>query len=104
MAISNCGTFAAVGSAGGIIDIYNLQSGQRRQRFPPSPSSKNKFGKVAGHIKAVTGLAIDNLNRNVVSCGLDGKLKVCCKYISIAFHYTNMISSGISTPGIFLPT
>ena len=80
--MSHCGTFAAVGSAGGIIDIYNLQSGLRRQRFPPSPSSKNKFGKVAvsGHTKAVTGLAIDNLNRNVVSCGLDGKLKVCCIY------------------------
>ncbi|KUL84174.1 hypothetical protein ZTR_07200 [Talaromyces verruculosus] len=67
VAMSHCGTFAAVGSAGGIIDIYNLQSGLRRQRFPPSPSSKNKFGKVAvsGHTKAVTGLAIDNLNRNV---------------------------------------
>lgn len=95
-----------MGSAGGIIDIYNLQSGQRRQRFPPSPSSKNKLGKVAvsGHTKAVTGLAIDNLNRNVVSCGLDGKLKVCCITTSMGFQYTNYISSGISTPGIFLPT
>lgn len=82
MAISNCGTFAAVGSAGGIIDVYNLQSGQRRQRFPPSSSKNNKFGKVSasGHTKAITGLAIDNLNRNVVSCGLDGKLKVCYIY------------------------
>lgn len=78
MAISNCGTFAALGSAGGLIDIFNLQSGQRRQQFPPSPSSKHKSRKVAvsGHTKAVTGLAIDILNRNVVSCGLDGKLKV----------------------------
>lgn len=93
-----------MGSAGGVVDIYNLQSGQRRQRFPPSPSSKNKFGKIAvsGHTKAVTGLAIDNLNRNVVSCGLDGKLKVGYIYY---FHFNILIiliSFGISTLGIFL--
>ncbi|CAK7241069.1 MAG: rRNA-processing protein utp21 [Sporothrix thermara] len=34
VAISACGTFALVGSAGGAIDMYNLQSGIHRQRFP----------------------------------------------------------------------
>ena len=40
-------------------------------------AQKHKSGEVSiGHSKAVTGLAIDNLNRNLVSCGLDGKLEV----------------------------
>ncbi|KIH88895.1 U3 small nucleolar RNA-associated protein 21 [Sporothrix brasiliensis 5110] len=34
VAISPCGTFALVGSEGGSIDMYNLQSGIHRQRFP----------------------------------------------------------------------
>ncbi|CAK7265827.1 rRNA-processing protein utp21 [Sporothrix epigloea] len=34
VAISPCGSFALVGSAGGAIDMYNLQSGIHRQRFP----------------------------------------------------------------------
>lgn len=77
--MSACGTFAVVGSAGGTVDMFNLQSGLRRQRFPP-PKGKNSANGAAtsGHTKAVTGIAIDGLNRNVVSCGLDGKLKVCC--------------------------
>lgn len=79
--MSTCGTFTLIGSSGGKIDMYNLQSGLRKQRFPPLPSSKaNKSANgvtYSGHTKAVTGLAIDSLNRTVVSCGLDGKLKVC---------------------------
>jgi U3 small nucleolar RNA-associated protein 21 len=96
VAISACGTFALVGSAGGCIDMFNLQSGLHRQRFPPTNSSKSKGvmlysesdhlaaenGILGQHIrrdrhtKAVTGLAVDGLNRSIVSCGLDGKLKV----------------------------
>ncbi|CAK7263984.1 rRNA-processing protein utp21 [Sporothrix epigloea] len=34
VAMSPCGSFALVGSAGGSIDMYNLQSGIHRQRFP----------------------------------------------------------------------
>jgi U3 small nucleolar RNA-associated protein 21 len=36
VAISACGTFALIGSTGGAIDMYNLQSGQHRRRFPAS--------------------------------------------------------------------
>lgn len=100
VAISPCGTFAMIGSAGGSIDMYNLQSGQHRRRFParltPAEAKKYKlhqlqleestgfetedaprtFAKGEGkHKGAVTGLAIDSLNRTVISCSDDGKVK-----------------------------
>lgn len=74
--------------------MFNLQSGIRRQRFPAplnaaqakklklemlsdSPESIRKFSyDQEKHRKAVTGLAVDGVNRKIVSCGLDGKLKV----------------------------
>lgn len=65
--------------------MFNLQSGILRQRFPPvlTPGQAKKLklshdnsrtgqGK---HKKAISGLMIDRLNRTVISCGLDGKLK-----------------------------
>lgn len=89
--MSQCGTFALIGSAGGSIDMFNLQSGLRQQSFP-SPSLGGHGRKVdskhrdsfpaalsAGrgrHTKAVTGLMVDGLNRTVISCALDGKVKV----------------------------
>ncbi|KAF2747948.1 Utp21-domain-containing protein [Sporormia fimetaria CBS 119925] len=97
VAISPCGTFAVVGSVGGSIDMYNLQSGQHRRRFPArlkpaeaaklklqqleggdslGPLSSPKFHKGQGkHKGAVTGLAVDSLNRVLISCGEDGKVK-----------------------------
>ncbi|KAJ5469430.1 hypothetical protein N7539_009048 [Penicillium diatomitis] len=81
VAMSPCGTFAVVGSASGGIDMFNMQSGQHRQSFPPpAPKSRKARVPVADrsadkHTKAVTGLMVDNLNRTVISCGLDGKVK-----------------------------
>ncbi|KAF2444628.1 Utp21-domain-containing protein [Karstenula rhodostoma CBS 690.94] len=100
VAISPCGTFAIIGSAGGAIDMYNLQSGQHRRRFPSrltpaeakklklerlqrgddildleSPGTK-KFNKGEGrHKGAITGLTVDGLNRVIISCSDDGKVK-----------------------------
>lgn len=34
VAMTTCGTFAIVGSAGGSLDMFNLQSGAHRQRYP----------------------------------------------------------------------
>jgi U3 small nucleolar RNA-associated protein 21 len=81
--------------------MHNLQSGQHRQRFPthlsPAEAKKLKFQQLqtkngivestsqgpSGFLKgqgrhqgAVTGLAVDGLNRVVISCGDDGKVKV----------------------------
>ncbi|KAK5159678.1 hypothetical protein LTR04_004877 [Oleoguttula sp. CCFEE 6159] len=100
VAMSPCGTFALVGSAGGGIDMFNLQSGLHRQRFPArltpaqarklalevrqaedsvalgSGNSSKKFARGLGkHTAAVTGIAVDSLNKTVISCGADGKVK-----------------------------
>lgn len=98
VAMSPCGTFAVVGSETGAVDMYNLQSGQHRQRFParltPNQAKqlqtdmekeglleegdgKKKFFRGQGrHTTAVVGLAVDNLNKTVVSAGSDGKVKL----------------------------
>ncbi|KAE8144346.1 Utp21 specific WD40 associated putative domain-containing protein [Aspergillus avenaceus] len=84
VAVSHCGTFALLGSAGGGIDMFNMQSGLYRQSFPPRGSKRTaKFNigsldttnNYAKHTKAVTGVMVDGLNQSVVSCGLDGKVK-----------------------------
>jgi U3 small nucleolar RNA-associated protein 21 len=70
--------------------MFNLQSGVHRQHFPPRASTQKSRLSLPGtavrlhrpdeshkkHTKAVTGIAVDSLNRYVVSCGLDGKVKV----------------------------
>lgn len=97
VAMSPCGTFAVVGSETGGIDMFNLQSGLHRQRYPsklsPAQARKLKIQQIeaadsglqvhpprfqAGlgkHKKAVTGIVVDSLNQNVISCSLDGKIK-----------------------------
>ena len=96
VAVSSCGTFAIVGSANGGIDMFNLQSGLHRQRYPTRltkaqaqrlDQEKAKQAIVNGevtehfarglgkHTGAVMGVEVDSLNQNVLSCGLDGKLK-----------------------------
>lgn len=59
VAISQCGNFGFVGSSNGGIGVYNLQSGLKRKMYRL-------------HKKAVTGIAVDGMNRKMVSCGLDG--------------------------------
>lgn len=100
VAISPCGTFALVGSEGGSIDMFNLQSGMHRQRYPskltPAQArqlklhqlkqadavqqlqarSNFKFAPGTGkHAKAVTGIVVDSMNKLVISCSLDGTVK-----------------------------
>ena len=97
VAMSPCGTFAVVGSEKGGIDMYNMQSGIHRQRYPArltpmqakqlrldvvkhglieDDSGSKRFYRGQGkHASAVVGLAIDNLNKTVVSAGADGKVK-----------------------------
>ncbi|EDO18707.1 hypothetical protein Kpol_1055p64 [Vanderwaltozyma polyspora DSM 70294] len=59
VAISQCGNFGFVGSSNGSIVVYNMQSGLVRRKYKM-------------HKKAVTGIALDGMNRKMVSCGLDG--------------------------------
>ena len=87
VAITACGTFALVGSGGGSIDMFNLQSGTHRQRFPPrlKPSQAKQLrnqeieqvellDKLRGHRAPVTGLVVDSLNQTLVSTSLDGNV------------------------------
>lgn len=86
VAITTCGTFAVIGSAGGSLDMFNLQSGVHRQRYPPrlTPSQIKQLKQHAqseqilpvpqGHRDAVTGIVVDSLNRTMVSTGLDGSI------------------------------
>lgn len=94
--------------------MFNLQSGIHRQRFPAPrnarqvkleqlgaiPESKRKVPYARErHSKEVTGLAVDSVNRTVVSCGLDGKLKVSSGF-DIGRSSANVVfSSGISSLG-----
>lgn len=98
--MSSCGTFAVVGSVEGSIDMFNLQSGLHRQRFPskltPAQArqvkmrqarqadtvlqlqarSSSRFLPGTGkHTKAVTGIVVDSMNHVVISCSLDGRVK-----------------------------
>ncbi|KAI1298049.1 WD repeat domain-containing protein [Xylaria venustula] len=98
--MSSCGTFAVVGSVGGSIDMFNLQSGLHRQRFPskltPAQARRVKMQQarqadtviqlqartsskflpgMGKHTKAVTGIVVDSMNHLVTSCSLDGRVK-----------------------------
>jgi U3 small nucleolar RNA-associated protein 21 len=100
VAMSCCGTFALIGSEAGCIDMYNLQSGIYRQRFPskltPAQARQLKMQQLkqgqsildlqaegnatfppgtGKHSKAVTGIVVDGICRTLVSCSLDGKVK-----------------------------
>lgn len=59
VALSQCGNFGLIGSSNGSIVVYNMQSGLIRRKYKL-------------HKKAVTGIALDGMNRKMVSCGLDG--------------------------------
>jgi len=81
VALSPCGTFALVGSSGGAVNMYNLQSGQYRRRFPErltkAQISAGKSRAGWKHTRAVTGVAVDSINNTAITCGLDGFIKVC---------------------------
>ena len=100
VSITSCGTFAVVGSVNGSIDMFNLQSGLHRQRYPsrltPAQArlvkiqqlkqlddvtqlqmrTESKFTPGTGrHARAVTGIVVDSMNKMVISCSLDGTIK-----------------------------
>ncbi|RHZ38315.1 hypothetical protein DYB26_014791 [Aphanomyces astaci] len=93
MSCSSCGNFALVGSQGGAIYLYNMQSGEKRGSFPTAATAAPKLIKsltLPGasyvskatdgsledkHTAAVTGVAVDVLNETVVSTSLDGLVK-----------------------------
>jgi U3 small nucleolar RNA-associated protein 21 len=118
VAVSPCGTFALIGSANGSIDMFNLQSGIHRQRFPvklteaqakklevehmhlPWRATEYDLQRVlkghGKHRKAVTGLEVDSLNKTVISCGDDGMLKFWDFQRGILLHELNWSQVSIT--------
>ena len=64
--MSQCGNFGVVGYFNGMLQKFNLESGEDR----------GNFGEKGGHVKEVTGVAIDGLNKWLVSASMDGTLKI----------------------------
>lgn len=62
VALSGCGNFGLVGSSLGGVAVYNMQSGLLRKKF-------------VGHTQSVTGIAIDSLNRMLITTSLDGQVR-----------------------------
>ncbi|CAG8566492.1 3528_t:CDS:10 [Paraglomus brasilianum] len=80
--ISACGNFGFVGSLGGQIDLYNMQSGLHRKSFAGTDR----------HTKAVTGIGSDSLNRIIISSSLDGTVKLWDFHTSKVLHTINVDS------------
>eukprot|EP00934_Nitzschia_sp_Nitz4_P004825 Nitzschia sp. Nitz4//scaffold17_size182527//38361//42191//NITZ4_001836-RA/size182527-processed-gene-0.43-mRNA-1//-1//CDS//3329539286//4815//frame0 len=120
--LSTCGNFCLVGTAGGQIYKYNVQSGNTRGSFPPKDHKADRSRREAGDIRrtfaalekkmkisnrasnldkeemdlvtkakleerkaaklldashvghVVTGLAVDGVNKTLISVGMDAKL------------------------------
>lgn len=97
--------------------MYNLQSGLHRQSFPsrtipltsyPPSSARHSTLPIARkthkhgpaifeekHNREISGLAIDSLNRMVVSSGLDGRVKVRSTFLRMVRRsQADLYSSG----------
>ena len=100
VAISSCGNFGFVGSSGGCIDRYNLQSGKHRGAYSMGDGAKfgvrAKFGEgTPAHDGAVHGLAVDRVNTVLISSGYDGLLKFW-DFNSRALRQTVEINSPVT--------
>lgn len=116
IAITSCGTFTLVGSQEGSIKMFNLQSGAARQKFPAAVSSaqakeikaqlllKGGAGShrdgvflpgTGKHTGAITGLVVDNMNKTVVSCSSDGKVKFWSFMKGLLLHQLDWTSTTI---------
>jgi U3 small nucleolar RNA-associated protein 21 len=92
--ISHCGNFGMIGSAGGLIDMYNMQSGLHKRTFGH---------RDARHSKAVTGIVSDNTNRYVISISLDQTLRFW-DFQTGRLIYTMSFSSPITLVSIHKPS
>ncbi|THG00750.1 hypothetical protein TEA_025575 [Camellia sinensis var. sinensis] len=71
-AISACGNFAVLGTAGGWIERFNLQSGISRGSYMDM-SERNS----CAHDVEVVGVACDSTNTLMISAGYHGDIKLC---------------------------
>ncbi|KAK1276546.1 hypothetical protein QJS04_geneDACA004157 [Acorus gramineus] len=97
-AISACGNFAVLGTEGGWIERFNLQSGISRGSYVD-----NTKGRSYAHVGEVVGVACDSTNCNMISAGYHGDIKVWdfkrrelrsrfevgCSVLKFVYHRTN---------------
>lgn len=76
--ISTCGNFGFLGCASGVVDMFNMQSGQFRKSFSGDD----------GHKKPITGLTTDTINRYLITSSVD-------KTVKVRFDNTNVICLGL---------
>ncbi|XP_044465931.1 U3 small nucleolar RNA-associated protein 21 homolog isoform X2 [Mangifera indica] len=104
-AISACGNFAVLGTAGGWIERFNLQSGISRGSYLDTSERKR-----CAHHGEVVGVACDSTNTLLISAGYHGDIKVwdfkrCelksrweigCSVVKIVFHRINGLLATVA--------
>ncbi|KAL7615945.1 hypothetical protein Lser_V15G01030 [Lactuca serriola] len=103
--ISSCGNFAILGTAGGWIEKFNLQSGMSRGCYV----DMSEKGSCA-HDGEVVGVACDSTNSLMISAGYNGDVKVWsfkgrelksrweigCKVVKIIYHRSNGLLASVT--------
>ncbi|RGB38492.1 Utp21 specific WD40 associated putative domain-containing protein [Rhizophagus diaphanus] len=80
--ISACGNFGFIGTSSGVIEMFNMQSGLHRRTFAGND----------GHVKSISGLASDPVNRILISSSLDGTVKIWDFHTAKVLHTIKIMS------------
>ncbi|GJQ99218.1 U3 small nucleolar RNA-associated protein 21 [Tanacetum coccineum] len=102
--ISSCGNFAVIGTAGGWIEKFNLQSGISRGSYVDMAE------KSRAHNGEVVGVACDSTNFLMISAGYNGDIKVWsfkgrelkskweigCTVVKIIYHRSNGLLATVT--------
>ncbi|XP_021746798.1 U3 small nucleolar RNA-associated protein 21 homolog [Chenopodium quinoa] len=103
--ISACGNFAVLGTAGGWIERFNLQSGLSRGIYLDKSERRS-----CGHYGEVVGVACDSTNTLMISAGYHGDIKVWnfrgrelnsrwevgCPVVKIVYHRPNGLLATVA--------
>ena len=88
--VSVCGNFTVIGTSTGDIEVFNIQSGRRQRavikgQYRPIScfSSIILCFIIKGHKGPIRGVATNDLNSEVYSCGADGTIKVTMERSSL---------------------
>lgn len=104
-AISACGNFAVLGTAGGWIERFNLQSGISRGSYVDASEKSS-----CAHDGEVVGIACDSTNTLMISGGYHGDIKVWdfkrrelksrmevgCPLVRVVYHQSNGLLATVS--------
>jgi U3 small nucleolar RNA-associated protein 21 len=85
--VSACGNFVFLGTASGVIDMFNLQSGIFKKTFKNQGNYDFMTCQLRiwvvidvvfflGHEKPIVGLAADSTTTKLISASLDSSIKV----------------------------